>query len=136
MKWLRRLFAPAVRPRPSTPRRTRPTLEALGDRQVPSQFVVAAELPGKGVYRFFYDDRGSFSAQRLTPLNATQVAADDDGDVAAAFPNQGVWRYRDLTGWQQLTASNVTQLAMAGGGAVVVENPGYGVWRYLDATGW
>ena len=45
MKWLRRFFAPAVRPCPPSPRRMRPTLEALEDRQVPTVLVAHARDP-------------------------------------------------------------------------------------------
>jgi hypothetical protein len=131
MNWLRRLFTPAPQLRLSTPRGTRLTLEALEDRQVPTTFVVA-EVPGEGVLRW---SSNTNSWQQLTTWNASHVAIDSAGDVAAEFPNQGVWRYEDATGWQQLTGSNVTQVAIANGN-VAVENPGYGVWRYEDAKGW
>ena len=36
MKWLHRLFAPAVRPYPAIPRQVRPMLESLEDRVVPT----------------------------------------------------------------------------------------------------
>jgi hypothetical protein len=52
--------------------------------------------------------------------------------VAAAFPDQGVWRYDTAAAtWQQLTANNsATQLAADSGGDVVAEFAGQGVWLY------
>jgi hypothetical protein len=139
MTWLRRFFAPAVGPRPTAPRRLRPTLEALDTRVVPTVYA-AGNFPANavsqaGVFRHSSDAGGW--QQLKYGLEASEVAVDGHGTVVAEFPTiGGVWRFEDATGWQHLTASNVTQLAMAGNGNVVVENPGYGVWRFEDATGW
>jgi hypothetical protein len=42
MKWLRRFFAPAVRPCPAKPRRLRPILETLDDRFAPAVLTVTS----------------------------------------------------------------------------------------------
>ena len=60
MKWLRRLFAPAVRPCPASPRRMRPTLEALEDRQVPTvTYYGGAVLPNVEAQALYIGDQWS-----------------------------------------------------------------------------
>jgi hypothetical protein len=70
MNWLRRLFAPAVRPRPATPHRVRPTLEALEDRQVPAVLTVTSLADyGAGTLRTAVaqaNSDSSFAAQQDT----------------------------------------------------------------------
>jgi Ca2+-binding RTX toxin-like protein len=48
--------------------------------------IVAAELPGAGVWR--YEDGAGWA--RLTGIDASSLAVDASGDVAAAFPGSGV----------------------------------------------
>jgi hypothetical protein len=124
-----------------TNRSGRPTLEALEDRDVPSAYL-AAEFPGYGVW--LYTSSNTHWTQ-LTAANASQVAADSNGDVVAEIPGQGVWLYDGA--WQQLTTNNATLLDASNGvgyitGAtygtpyttlnVVAEFPGQGLWRFTD----
>jgi hypothetical protein len=127
---------------------TRPSLEALEGRDVPS--FLAAEFPGQGVWRY---DSTAGTWQQLTAANASQVAADAVGDVVAAFPGQGVWLCSPDNAWQQLTAANAASLDVAfcrfgdvngiasGVIGVVADFPGQGLWRttqgtYRDSQGW
>jgi hypothetical protein len=115
----------------------RPALEALEGRDVPS--YLAAEFPGQGVWRY---ESAAGAWTQLTTNNASQVAADTNGDVVAAFPGQGVWLCTRDTAWRQLTAANAASLDVAyspyGEGsdwatgviAVVAEFPGQGLWRF------
>jgi hypothetical protein len=99
---------------------------------VPHAVYMVGEFPGQGVWRF--EDTTGW--QQLTPVDASQVAIDNNGDVVGEFPGQGVWRFEDTIGWQQLTPSDASQVAIAGAGNVVGEFQGQGVWRFEDATGW
>jgi hypothetical protein len=114
-------------------------LEALEDRTVPS--YLAAEFPGHGVWLCNSAD-GSW--QQVTAADASQTAADRNGDVVAEIPGQGVWLL-SRGAWQQLTASNASALAIGNYHTtdipshyyqeldfvyVVAQFPGYGVWRF------
>jgi hypothetical protein len=116
-----------------------PRLELLEDRTVPS--YLAAEFHGHGAWLFNSTD-GSW--QNVTAADASQVAADRNGDVVAEIPGQGVWLYSRSV-WQQLTASDATSLAIGNYHGVdipshfyqqlnyvlvVAEFPGYGVWHF------
>jgi hypothetical protein len=123
-----------------TNRSGRPTLEALEDRTVPT---MSAAFPGQGVW--VYDD----GWRQLTAANASQVAADNNGDVVAEIPGQGVWLYNG--NWQQITANNAAGLDMGYFSVsyhwgnpffpstetitslyVVAQFPGQGLWRYTS----
>jgi hypothetical protein len=116
----------------------RPRLEELESRDVPS--YLAAEFPGQGVWLYNAAD-GSW--QQVTANNASQVAADSNGDVVAAFPGQGLWLRTPDNTWWQLTANNAASLDFAyhpfgnlegwrGVLLVVAEFPGQGLWRFSD----
>ena len=36
----------------------------------------------------------------MTPANPTQIGVDAHGDVVAAIPGAGVWRYLSTAGWR------------------------------------
>jgi hypothetical protein len=120
---------------------TRPRLEVLEDRDVPS--FMAAEFPGYGVWRC--QDGGAW--QQLTAANASQVAADSAGDVVGQFPGQGVWLYSSSTGvWTQITSNDAASLAMGYSSEptlhsgtfihvyVAAQFPDQGLWLYNDFT--
>jgi hypothetical protein len=69
--------------------------------------------------------------QQLTPADASNIAVDDHGNVAAVFFN-GLWRYEDVGGWQRLTPAVPSQVDIAGNGIVAAAFPGNGLWRYGD----
>jgi hypothetical protein len=95
--------------------------------------VAVAQFGTAGVWEF---NRVSRFWQQLTPANATHLAADPLGDIAAEFPGYGVWEYRPSAGWKQLNGVDATLLALDAQGDIVAEFPGYGVGEYLPATGW
>jgi hypothetical protein len=98
--------------------------------QTPSLAYSVADFQGHGVWR--YDILTGW--QQLTPADASLVAADDDGSVAATFLN-GLWLYDDANGWQHLTAAGASQIDIAGNEIVVAEFPGNGLWRHGDPVG-
>jgi uncharacterized repeat protein (TIGR01451 family) len=93
---------------------------------VNSTFSVAT-FAGSGVFR--HSDGTGW--QELTVADASMVAVDDHGNVAAVFFN-GLWRYEDAGGWQRLTAAIPSQVDIAGNGIVAADFPGNGLWRYGD----
>jgi hypothetical protein len=93
---------------------------------------VVGEFPGQGVWRY----STSRGWRQLASNDASAVAADDAGDVAAMFPGYGVYRYEDAAGWQLLSTARATQVGIAGGGTVAATFPGSGVWRFKDGSGW
>ncbi len=115
-----------------TNRSTRPALEALEDRAVPT--YLAAALPEMGVWR--YSPTGIW--EQVTAANATQVAADSRGDVIGTFPGQGVWLCTPGNLWKQLTTRTAAGLdityrpiqSWVGTIGVVAEFPGQGLWRW------
>jgi hypothetical protein len=122
----------------STTRFARPALEALEDRDVPS--YLAAEFPGRGVWGH---DSVTGTWTQLTAAEASQVAADSNGDVVGEFPGQGVGLY-SAGAWWQITANNASVLSIGfrtgatdlGGShtywqiSVAAEFPGQGLWAY------
>ncbi len=110
-------------------RRVRPQLEKLEDRTVPSAVVV--EVPNSGVWRY----ESATGWQQLTPADASEVAVDSQGNVAAEIPGYGVWRYENAVGWQQLTPADAALIAINAGN-VAVDITSNGVWRFENATGW
>jgi hypothetical protein len=100
------------------------------DNAVP---VVVGQFGTTGVWEF---NRTTLTWVQLNPSNASRLAADPQGDVAAEFPGIGVWEYKPLTGWKLLNGVDATALAMDPNGDVTVEFPGYGVGEYLPASGW
>jgi hypothetical protein len=109
---------------------TRPALEVLEDRTVPS--TIAAQIPNSGVWRF----EDGIGWQHLTAANASLVASASNGGVAVAIPGSGVWRWEDTTGWMRLTSNLPSSLAISSNGEVVGEFPFAGVWRFNDGFGW
>jgi hypothetical protein len=57
------------------------------------------------------------------------------GFVAGDFPNLGVWRFADATGWRELTGVRATSLQINSRGDVAGEFPGHGVFLFTDAAG-
>jgi hypothetical protein len=105
--------------------------ETVTAQQGSSSFVVG-QFNGSGVWRY----SAQSGWQQLTAANASAVAVDDRGDVAAAFAGAGLWRYEDGVGWQQLASPTPSQVSVAGAGIVAAEFSGQGVWRWEDNTGW
>jgi hypothetical protein len=112
--------------------------EELEGRNVPS--CLAAEFPGQGVWMY---SAGAWT--QLTAANASQVAADDVGDVVGEFPGQGVWLFSGGA-WQQITANNASSLDIGYSSgisshespyriiSVVAQFPGQGLWRYTRSN--
>jgi hypothetical protein len=88
-----------------------------------------ADFQGHGVWR--YTDLGGW--QPILAADASLVAIDDHGSVAAVFPN-GLWRYDDASGWIRLTPAGASEIDIAGNGIVVADFPGNGLWRYGDLS--
>jgi hypothetical protein len=93
---------------------------------------VAADFPGQGVWR--YSSAAGWA--QLTPVDASMVDADANGDVVGAFPGAGVYRFSDATGWVQLTPATAALVGVSGKGIVVAAFPGQGLFRYEDWRGW
>jgi len=92
---------------------------------------VVGQFGSQGVWQY---NRTAGTWAQLTAANASLLADDPRGDVAAEFPGAGVWLYRPAAGWKQLNGSDATLLALESAGAVVAEFPGYGVGEYLPAA--
>jgi hypothetical protein len=92
---------------------------------------VAASFPHQGVWRY-----SGLGWQQLSSTDASAVAADDAGEVAAIFPGYGVYRYQDATGGWQLLSNTSADLVSIAGGIVAAQFPGHGVYRYQDGAGW
>jgi hypothetical protein len=90
----------------------------------------AADFAGRGVW--LYSQRAN-SWSRLTPTDASALAANAAGQVAAAFPGQGTWLYSGGA-WTQLTPSAASLLGIDLAGDVVAEFRGAGVWRYAGGS--
>jgi len=70
-------------------------------------------------------------------VDATLLAVDAKGDVAAEFPNHGVWRLLfGATFWTQLTTDDASLLALDGSGHVYADFAHYGLDEYVSGTGW
>ena len=99
--------------------------------------IVAAEVPGAGVF-LFAQAAGAFAP--LTPANATLLAANASGQVAAEFPGYGVDLYSNGV-WTSLTSFNATLLGIDAAGDVFAKFAGYnlqvnrgGVWSLLPGN--
>jgi hypothetical protein len=79
MNWLRRLFAPSVRPCPPSPRRLRPTLQTLEGRLVPTASGIAAGISGgmsgSGAEKTSTAPSGWAGPARMNQRRATAPAA-------------------------------------------------------------
>jgi hypothetical protein len=108
-----------------------PCLQLTG-AYVPVTASMVADFQGQGVWVYI-----NKTWQQLSPAEASSVALDDHGDVAAAFGN-GVWIfYAGAADWQYLTPALPSQIDIAGSGIFVGEFPGNGVWRYgFQGKGW
>jgi hypothetical protein len=100
-------------------------VEQTVDPVVPSYAV--ADFQGNGVWLHTAD-----GWQQLSTAEASTVAVDDHGDVAAVFGN-GLWRYAG-DAWSLLTPAVPSLLDIAGNGIVVADFAGNGVWRYGDPS--
>jgi hypothetical protein len=94
---------------------------------------VTGQFGGQGVWQYNLHT-GAWT--QLTAANASRLASDPFGDVAAVFPGQGIWVYTAAAGWKQLHPLDASLLAIDGKGEVVAEFPGYGVGQFLPGTGW
>jgi hypothetical protein len=94
--------------------------------------VLVCQLGGQGVWEF---NRALNTWAQLTPANASVLAADPLGDVAAEFPGYGVWLFKPAGGWAQIGGGDASTLAMDALGDVVGSFPGAGVWLYRPASG-
>jgi hypothetical protein len=95
--------------------------------------VVVGQFGSQGVWEY---SRFLNTWVQLTPANATRLAADSQGDVAAAFPGYGVQEYRPASGWKQINGVDATALAIDPLGDIAAEFPGFGVGEFLPASGW
>ena len=74
--------------------------------------------PGSGVYGY----RPDTGFQQLLTANASVLAVNANGDVAAEFPGYGVYHYTEATEtWLQLTAYNATLLGIDSSGNVYAD---------------
>jgi hypothetical protein len=94
--------------------------------------VVVGQFGTQGVWEF---NRTSGTWVQLTPANASVLAADPQGDVAASFPGYGVWLFKPAGGWAQIGGGDAAALAMDALGDVAGSFPGAGVWLYRPAAG-
>jgi hypothetical protein len=111
------------------------TVSVLSNTTTPfanSATTEVGQFGGQGVWEF---NRAHNTWTQLTPANASRLAADSHGDVAAAFPGYGVWLYRPTTGWKQIGTGSAALLVMDAAGDVAGSFPGYGVWLYRPAIG-
>jgi hypothetical protein len=95
--------------------------------------VVVANFGNTGVWEF---NRVTNAWVQLTPANASHLAADPMGDIAAVFPGFGVQLYRPGVGWKQIHPYDASLLAIDARGDVFAEFPGFGVGEYQVASGW
>jgi hypothetical protein len=97
-----------------------------------TQAYVAAVLNGAGVW----GGTSVSSFSQLNGANASIERSNQAGDVAAAFPGYGLFRYEPGTGWRFLTGPSPTLMSIDSAGGIVAEFKGEGVWRFTDAAGW
>jgi hypothetical protein len=95
--------------------------------------ALVGEFGTTGVWQF---DRSTNAWAQLTPANASLLAMDTNGDVAAEFPGYGLWEYQPGSGWKLLHGVDVSLLTMNASGTIAVEFPGYGVGQYSPGAGW
>jgi hypothetical protein len=95
--------------------------------------ALVAQFGSTGVWQF---DRSTGTWAQLTPANASLLAMDTNGDVAAEFPGYGLWEYQPGSGWKLLHGVDVSLLTMNASGTIAVEFPGYGVGQYTPGAGW
>jgi hypothetical protein len=94
--------------------------------------VVVGQFGNQGVWE---RNRVTGAWTQLTAANATLLADDLAGDVAAEFPGYGVWEFTSA-GWKQIHTVDVSLLAMDQRGDVVAAFPGFGVGQYTPGAGW
>jgi hypothetical protein len=94
--------------------------------------MVVGQFGGQGVWQF---NRALSTWVQLTPANASALADDPRGDVAASFKGFGVWLYRPATSWTQIGTGDAAALAMDSLGDVVGSFPRAGVWLFRPAVG-
>jgi hypothetical protein len=107
---------------------TRPQLESLEDRLVPS--TMAGSYPD-GVWR--YDTSAGWN--HISDRTAIVLHVDDTGDVYGAF-SDGLWRWdATSTSWAHLSNLNIQQFRVTAAGVLYGDFGTQGVWRW-DASGW
>jgi hypothetical protein len=94
---------------------------------------VVGQFGGQGVWQY---NTATGVWVQLTPSNATALASDSFGDVAASFPGFGVWLIRPGGGWVQINGVDATVLAMGPQGNIAAEFPGFGVGLFVPGVGW
>jgi hypothetical protein len=95
--------------------------------------ALVGQFGSTGVWQF---DRSTNAWNQLTSANASLLATDGNGDVAAEFPGYGLWEYQTGSGWKLLHGIDVSLLSMNAAGAIAAEFPGFGVGEFVPGLGW
>jgi hypothetical protein len=95
--------------------------------------VLVGQFGSTGVWEY---NRATNAWGQLTAANASVLAADPLGDVAAVFPGYGVLLFRPAAGWKQIHPLDASLLAMDALGDVFAEFPGFGVGEFQPSAGW
>jgi hypothetical protein len=107
---------------------SRPQLEALEDRLVPS--TMAARY-ADGTWR--YDTTAGWS--HISNLQASLLDVDDGGDVYGQFSN-GLWRWTASTAsWMKLSDLSSVEFQVTGAG-VLYGHFNTELWRWAPSSGW
>jgi hypothetical protein len=108
---------------------TRPQLETLEDRLVPS--TVAGSY-ADGTWR--YDTTAGWT--HISDMMADELGVDDAGDVYGSFSN-GVWRWSTSTAsWMKLSNLNTSAFQVTTAGVLYGDFGTNGVWRWAPTSGW
>src|SRR5262249_47720617 len=127
MSCFTKLFSRAVESPRRPGKRTRLGVEQLDDRLNPSPGITysAMEIPGQGV--FVHASTGAW--QHPTTMDASEIAANDSGQVAMEIQGRGVFVYNAANGaWQHPTTTNASELDIDEAGQVAMEIPNQGVF--------
>jgi hypothetical protein len=120
-----RILIGSSRPRHTT----RPVLETLEDRLVPSTM---AGNYADGVWRF--DTTAGWN--HISNMQATRLDVDDAGDVYGKF-SDGLWRWSaSSASWMKLSSLAADQFQVTAGGVLYGAFQSSSVWRWDPSTGW
>jgi hypothetical protein len=118
-------------PSPRQQTRSRPTLEQLEDRTVPS--TIAGSYTD-GVWR--WDSSAGWA--HLTNMQATILHVDDAGDVYGQYTD-GLWRWGASTGWAHLESTSgmgtAKDFQVTSSGVLYADFGTSGIWRW-SFDGW
>ena len=107
---------------------TRPMLETLEERNVPSTVVGNYD---NGVWSYTTGSGWSF----LTSAQAQQLDVTDNGTVYGKF-SDGLWRHTSAGGWSKLSNLNVQSFQVTDDGILYGDFGASGVWRWNTGGGW